>query len=407
MHTFDITKKPFIIFWELTRACMLACKHCRAKAQRKRHPDELTTDEVFSTLDQLAEFGQPYPLIVFTGGDPLMRDDIFEIVEHATKKGFRTAIAFSGTKLATKQRLEKLKDAGIARIAISLDGSNAEIHDFFRGVTGTFETSLEILRIARELEISTQINTTVSTYNLLDLPNIMRIGIENGVILWDVFFIVPTGRAKTEYMPSAQEFEDVLCWLYDVARETPLNVKSSAATHLRRVEYMRDQDSYDIETCELYQTLKNKLDEIKEEMGFGSRTGETTEGEIGEISESKAVVAGAHGRSMARDGIRRMMGITDGRGMFFISHVGEVYPSGFLPIVAGNVRENTLKNIYMTSKIFVELKDPDNLKGKCGRCEFRYLCGGSRARAYAMTGDYLAAEPRCIYKPRGGEIIIP
>ncbi len=396
MHTFDITKKPFIIFWELTRACMLACKHCRAKAQRKRHPDELTTEEVFSTLDQLAEFGQPYPLIVFTGGDPLMRDDIFEIVEHATRKGFRTAIAFSGTKLATKQRIEKLKEAGIARIAISLDGSNAEIHDFFRGVTGTFETSLEILRIASELEISTQINTTVSTYNLLDLPNIMRIGIESGVVLWDVFFIVPTGRAKAEYMPSAQEFEDVLCWLYDVARETPLNVKSSAATHLRRVEYMRDNGTYDLETGELYQTLKSKLEEIKEDIGFGN-----------ENIKTGTVVAGAHGRSMARDGIRRMMGITDGRGMFFISHVGEVYPSGFLPIVAGNVRESTLRNIYMTSKIFVELKNPDNLKGKCGMCEFRYLCGGSRARAYAMAGDYLAAEPRCIYKPRGGKVIIP
>ena len=399
MHTFDITKKPFIIFWELTRACMLACRHCRAKAQRKRHPDELTTDEVFSTINQLAEFGQPYPLIVFTGGDPLMRGDIFEIVEHATQKGFRTAIAFSGTKLATKRRLEKLKDAGIARIAISLDGSNPEIHDYFRGVSGTFETSLEILRAARELEISTQINTTVSTYNLLDLPNIMRIGLENGVVLWDVFFIVPTGRAKTEYMPSAQEFEDVLCWLYDVAKETPLNVKSSAATHLRRIEYMRDNGIYELETGDLYHTLMGKLEEVREDLDFNVDSDK-------ESSEAK-VVAGAHGRSMARDGIRRMMGITDGRGMFFISHVGEVYPSGFLPITAGNVRENTLKNIYMTSRVFVELKNPENLKGKCGRCEFRYLCGGSRARAYAMTGDYLAAEPRCIYRPKGSEPIIP
>lgn len=398
MHNLDITEKPFIVFWELTRACMLACRHCRARAQRKRHPDELTTEEVFSTINQLAEFGQPYPLIVFTGGDPLMRDDVFEIVQHATDKGFRTAIAFSGTKLATRQRLKKLREAGIARIAISLDGSNAEIHDYFRGVSGTFEMSLEILRIARELEISTQINTTVSTYNLLDLPNIMRIGVERGVVLWDVFFVVPTGRAKAEYMPSAQEFEDVLCWLYDVARETPLNVKSSAATHLRRVEYMRDSGAYNLKRGELYETLRRKLEEVKEDLGLKAES---------KAARTKAVVAGAHGRSMARDGIRRMMGITDGRGMFFISHTGEVYPSGFLPIVAGNVRENTLKNIYMTSRIFVDLKNPDNLKGKCGRCEFRYLCGGSRARAYAMTGDYLAAEPRCVYKPKGGEVIIP
>ncbi len=381
---YDLKKRPFIVFWELTRACLLACKHCRAKAQKKRHPDELTTEEAYRVVDQLKEFGEPYPLLVLTGGDPLMRDDVFDIIEYATKSRIRVAIAFSGTKLATKDKLEKLKEAGVSRIAISLDGSNEEIHDFFRGVGGTFETSLEILEMARELEISRQINTTVTTFNMHDLPNIMRIGIEYQVALWDIFFIVPTGRAKVEYMPSAQEFEDVLNFLYDVSKKTPLNVKSSAATHLRRIEYMRDKGIYDLPRGELYYELVESL------KGF--------EG------ESKKVVAGAYGRSLA-DGIRRMMGITDGRGMFFISHVGEVYPSGFLPIKAGNVREESLKDIYTKSKIFVELKDPNKLKGKCGMCEFRYICGGSRARAYAMTGDYLAAEPRCIYVPRGGEVI--
>jgi len=384
-HNFDLQQKPFIIFWELTRACLLACKHCRAKAQRERHPNELTTEEVFNVIEQITEFGKPYPLVVFTGGDPLMREDIFDIVEHATSKGIRTAIAFSGTKLATMERLEKLKEAGIARIAISLDGSKAEIHDYFRGIRGTFETSLEILEMARELDISRQINTTVTTFNIHDLPNIMKIGIENEIALWDVFFVVPTGRAKAEYMPSGREFEDVLNWLYDVGKETPLNVKSSAATHLRRIEYMRDEGIYNIEPGKLYHELRAKLEEIKKEMEIES--------------VEKPIVAGAHGRSLASDGIKRMTGITDGRGMFFISHVGEVYPSGFLPIVAGNVRQDTLKNIYMNSPIFQDLKDPDRLKGKCGKCEYRYMCGGSRARAYAMTGDYLAAEPRCIYKP--------
>ncbi len=376
---FDITKKPFIVFWELTRACMLACKHCRAKAQKKRHPDELTTEEAYKVVDQLREFGEPYPLLVITGGDPLMRDDVFDIIEYASKSGIRTAIAFSGTKLATKQRLEKLKEAGVARIAISLDGSTSEIHDYFRGVTGTFETSLEILEMAKEIGISRQINTTVTTFNMLDLPNIMRIGIDYEIALWDVFFIVPTGRAKVEYMPSSQEFEDVLNFLYDVSKLTPLNVKSSAATHLRRVEQMRDKGIYDLPRGELYYKLRSKLD------GFEAKP--------------KEIVSGAYGRSLA-DGIRRMMGITDGRGMFFISHIGEVYPSGFLPIQAGNVREKSLKEIYMNSKIFVELKNPDMLKGKCGICEYRRICGGSRARAYAMTGDYLAEEPRCIYIPK-------
>ncbi|AEA46501.1 TIGR04053 family radical SAM/SPASM domain-containing protein [Archaeoglobus veneficus] len=392
MHNFDIREKPFIIFWELTRACMLACKHCRARAQKERHPNELTTEEAFNVIEQITEFGKPYPLVVITGGDPLMRDDVFDIVSKATSKGIRTAIAFSGTTLATREKLEKMKDAGIARIAISLDGSRAEIHDYFRGIRGTFETSMEILDMAKELEISRQINTTVTTFNMSDLPKLVKICIEKEVALWDVFFVVPTGRAKAEYMPTAQQFEDILNWLYDVGKETPLNIKSSAATHLRRIEYMRDK-GIQPEFGELYYELRAKLDEIEDELGIEGN--------------SKPIVAGAHGRSLAADGIRRMMGITDGRGMFFISHVGEVYPSGFLPIVAGNVRETSLKEIYSKSKIFQDLKDPEKLKGKCGRCEFRYLCGGSRARAYAMTGDYLAAEPRCIYKPGKFELIKP
>lgn len=390
MHNFDIREKPFIIFWELTRACLLACKHCRAKAQKERHPDELTTEEAFNVIEQITEFGRPYPLVVITGGDPLMRDDVFEIISEATSKGIRTAIAFSGTKLATREKLELMKDAGIARIAISLDGSRAGIHDYFRGIRGTFETSMKILDMAKELEISRQINTTVTTFNMSDLPNLVKICIEKEVALWDVFFVVPTGRAKAEYMPSAQQFEDILSWLYDVGKETPLNVKSSAATHLRRIEYMRDK-GVQPEFGELYYELRAKLDEVEDELGIEGN--------------GKPIVAGAYSKSLAADGIRRMMGITDGRGMFFISHIGEVYPSGFLPIVAGNVRETSLKEIYMKSPVFQDLKDPEKLKGKCGKCEFRYICGGSRARAYAMTGDYLAAEPRCIYKPGKFELI--
>ncbi len=376
MH--KISDSPFIIFWELTRACMLACKHCRAKAIRKRNPNELTTEECFTVVDQLSEF-QPKPLIVFTGGDPLMRDDLVDIVEYAYEKGFRTAIAFSGTDRATEEKLEELKEAGIARIAISIDGSTAEKHDSFRGVNGTFEMSMKIIENAKNVGIPFQINTTVTRENIHDLPNIAKLCLEKGAIMWDVFFIVPTGRAKIELMPSPQEFEDVLCWLYDVSRKTGLNVKSSAATHLRRIELMRDKGIMP-KVSELYWELRKSLDEMPK-------------------GEGKRIVAGGYGRSMS-DGIRRAVGITDGRGMFFISHVGEVYPSGFLPIVAGNVREQNITEIYYKSEIFVQLKNPDNLKGKCGICEYRYVCGGSRARAYAIKGDYLAAEPCCIYQPR-------
>ncbi len=371
-------ESPFIVFWELTRACMLACKHCRAKAIRKRHPDELTTEECFKVIDQLSKFERK-PLIIFTGGDPLMRDDVVDIVSYAYDKGFRTAIAFSGTDKATKSKLEELRDAGIARIAISIDGSNPEVHDGFRGVKGTFEMSMRIIENAKEVGLPFQINTTVTKENIDDLPNIAKLCIDVGATMWDVFFVVPTGRARVELMPEPQEFEDILCWLYDVSRKTGLNVKSSAATHLRRIELMRDRGEMP-KVGELYYKLKESLKELPE-------------------GEGKKIVAGGYGRSMS-DGIRRALGITDGRGMFFISHVGEIYPSGFLPIVAGNVRERDVVDIYLNSEIFVKLRNPDNLKGKCGVCEYRRICGGSRARAYALTGDYLEAEPCCIYIPR-------
>ncbi len=391
---FDITKKPFIIFWELTRACLLACKHCRAKAQTKRHPDELSTRECYGVVEQILDFKKPYPLVIITGGDPLMRDDLFDIIDFMTSNGLRVAIAFSGTKLATKDKLEKMRSLGVSRIAISIDGSNPDIHDYFRGKTGTFEKSLEIIKDARDVDLPVQINTTVTNYNIPDLPNIMKLCIENEVVLWDVFFLVPTGRARADIMPSAQEFEDVLCWLYDVNKETPLNIKSSAACHLRRIEHMRDKGIYDIKLGEVYYKLRDKLESLERELGFGDYKGD------------KEIVTGAYGRSMS-DGIRRMTGITDGRGMMFISHIGEVYPSGFLPLTAGNIREQTLEEIYINSRIFRDLKDPNNLKGKCGICEYRFICGGSRARAYAMTGDYLAQEPRCVYVPKQKRDQIP
>lgn len=370
---------PFIVFWELTRACMLACKHCRAKAIRKRHPKELTTEECFGVIEQLAEFN-PKPLLIITGGDPLMREDIAEIIVYASQKGFRAAIAFSGTERATLGKLEELKDAGIARIAVSIDGSDEERHDSFRGVRGTFRMSMQVIENAKKVGIPFQINTTVTKDSIKDLPNIARLCIELEAIMWDVFFVVPTGRAKAEMMPTPQQFEDVLCWLYDLSRRTGLNIKSSAATHLRRIELMRDRGEMPA-VSELYWWLLDRIDDLPE--GIASQ-----------------IVAGGHGRSLSTDGIRRSVGITDGRGMLFISHVGEIYPSGFLPLVAGNVRERSVAEVYSNSEIFVNLRDPDRLKGKCGVCEYRKICGGSRARAYAIFGDYLAEEPCCIYVPK-------
>ncbi len=353
---------PFIVFWELTRACMLACKHCRAKAVTRRDPRELSTEECFDLIDEIAEFAKP--MIVFTGGDPLMREDLFDIVSYASKK-FRVSIAFSGTELASFERLEELKRAGVSRIAVSIDGLES-LHDEFRGIKGTFRKSVEVLKIAKDVGLSFQINTTVFKQNIAELPKVAKLCKDLNADMWDVFFLVPTGRAKVDLMPSAQEFEDILCWLYDLKKF--MNVKSSAAVHFRRIEVMRDRGEMP-KVSELYYRLLNETKEFGEAKSVKK-------------TDSRAFV-------------------TDGRGMFFISHIGEVYPSGFLQISAGNVREKSVREIYENSEIFVKLRDPNNLKGKCGVCEFRFICGGSRARAYALSNDYLAEEPCCIYNPKG------
>ncbi|MEM0021982.1 MAG: TIGR04053 family radical SAM/SPASM domain-containing protein [Archaeoglobaceae archaeon] len=353
---------PFIVFWELTRACMLACKHCRAKAITKRDPRELSTQECLDLIDEIAEFAKP--MIVFTGGDPLMREDLADIVSYASKK-FRVSIAFSGTELATIEKLEELKDAGVSRIAVSIDGIE-NTHDEFRGIKGTFRKSVEVLKSAKEVGLSFQINTTVVKQNIRELPKVAKLCKELNTDMWDVFFLVPTGRAKLDLMPNPQEFEDVLCWLYDLKKF--MNVKSSAAVHFRRIEVMRDRGEMP-RVSDLYYWLLKETRDLGEE------------------------------RKATKPEMRAF--VTDGRGMFFISHIGEVYPSGFLQISAGNVREKGVEEIYKNSEIFVKLRDPNNLKGKCGICEFRFICGGSRARAYALSNDYLAEEPCCIYTPRG------
>ncbi|MEM1579259.1 MAG: TIGR04053 family radical SAM/SPASM domain-containing protein [Archaeoglobaceae archaeon] len=351
---------PFIVFWELTRACMLTCKHCRAKAVKKRHPDELTTEECYGILDEIASFAKP--MIVFTGGDPMMRSDLIDIISYASKK-FRVSVAFSGTELATRRKLEELKEAGVSRIAISIDGTE-KTHDDFRGIKGTFKKSVEIAEGAKEIGLQFQVNTTVTKHNIHELPEIAKLCKGISAEMWDVFFLVPTGRAKVELMPTPQEFEDILCWLYDL--KSFMNVKSSAAVHFRRIENMRKNGVMPA-VGQLYYELLKKT-------SFG--------GEKKAEKESRAFV-------------------TDGRGMFFISHVGDVYPSGFLQISAGNVREKKIEDIYKKSELFVKLRDPNNLKGKCGICEYRFICGGSRARAYALSNDYLAEEPCCVYIPRG------
>jgi radical SAM protein len=358
----DFDSSPFIIIWETTQACDLACLHCRASAQPNRDRGELDTAAAKRLMDTARRFG--HPLFVLTGGDPLKREDTVELVEYGTSIGLRVAMTPSGTPLMTPEILSRVRDAGLARLAVSLDGSNAAIHDRFRGVSGSFDWTVRMLDVARQLGISTQINTTISTHNLHDIEPIVDLITTLGVTLWSVFFIVPTGRARASDLTTADQFEYVFNRLYDLSTTASFDIKTTAAPHYRRVVLQR-------------QVAARRA---------GEHTGQAT-----------PLTAGI-GFSLA-DGVGRARGVNDGNGFVFISHRGEIYPSGFLPVSAGNVRTHDLVDVYRNSTLFRDLRDTDKLEGKCGVCEYRKVCGGSRARAYATTGNYLASDPYCAYIP--------
>lgn len=372
-------ERPFIVIWEVTRACALRCVHCRAEAQYARDPRELNTEESMRLIDDVAALGSP--LFVLTGGDPLMRPDLFELAAYAAKsKGLRVALTPSATPKVTREAVRRAKEAGIARWAFSLDGSRADIHDRFRGMNGSFELTMRGISYLRDEQIPLQINTTVSRHNLSDLEAIAeRVG-ETGAVLWSVFFLVPTGRAAKEDMISAEEHEEVMRWMSRSEPHWPFGVKTTEAPHYRRV---------------LIQAGSGRRFQ-GDDAPFGDTDG---------ASGGKTNGAPAHrlsGRPIAEraDRIgRALRPVNDGDGLVFISHIGEVYPSGFLPVVCGNVREQPLSSIYRESPVMRALRDKSLLKGKCGVCEFRGVCGGSRARAFALTGDYLESDPACAYTP--------
>lgn len=360
----DFHQDPFIVIWELTRACQLKCLHCRAEAQYKRDPRELSFEESKKLVDQIYELNNP--MLVFTGGDPLMRSDVFDIAEYAIKKGIRVSMTPSATPNVTKEAIRKAKDVGLSRWAFSLDGPTAEIHDHFRGTEGSFELTIERIKYLHELEIPVQINTVISKYNIHELEAMAELVKQLDCTLWSVFFLVPTGRGQIKDMISPIEHEKVFKWLYQLSKTVPFDIKTTAAQHYRRVVIMQKQREISGEAAEL--RYLNTL---------------TSQGKTGSI-----------------DGLGRApKGVNDGNGFVFISHIGDVYPSGLLPVKAGNVRETELKDIYRDSPVFQALRNPDGFKGKCGVCEYRYVCGGSRSRAYALTGDYLESEPSCVYIP--------
>ena len=352
----DTDERPFVLIWELTQACELACKHCRAEAEPQRHPDELTTAEGKELLADAATFGDGQ-LVVLSGGDPLARDDVIELIKYGTEQGLRMTMTPSGTGSLTRERIADMAAAGLKRMAVSLDGKNDTSHDEFRQEAGSFEQTITAAKAATEEGLPLQINTTVCQETVGELPEIRDLVDELGAVLWSVFFLVPVGRGAVLDPIDPETAETVMEWLHEVQSEASFGIKTTEAPHYRRVALQQKQvDNQD---------------------------------------------------RMKPDGIGRRTGITAGDGFAFVSHIGDVYPSGFLPRSAGNIRETGIVDIYQNAPLFTNLRQKNALKGKCGACPFRRVCGGSRSRAYAHTGDPLESDPLCSFVPEGYDGPLP
>ncbi len=368
----DFDETPFVSIWETTRACDLACKHCRAEAISEPLPGELTHDEGRGLLRQIAEMGTP--ICVLSGGDPAKRPDLFELIRYGKVLGMRMATIPAATSMISRELVKGLKEAGLDQMAMSLDGPTAEVHDTFRGVPGAFDLTMRGARLAAEEELPLQINTVFSSFNWEYFDEIAALVRKLGVVFWEVFFLVPMGRGAALRQMNARQYEELFGRLAAFGHSVDFIVKITEAPQYRRF---------------LIQQRKK----------------ERREGEAAGHPGAAAAGKGALPAHMTRDfgpggsiGLAPK-GVNSGNGHLFVSYCGDVYPSGFLPLKCGNVREQPLAEIYREHKVFKELRDPDLLEGKCGYCEYRNICAGSRARAFAMTGNYLAEEPFCDYDP--------
>lgn len=355
----DFHHSPMLVFYEVTQACDLACRHCRACAQSGPHPEELRTDQAKALITQFASFPRR-PLLVLTGGDPLKRPDIDALVRHAAKCRLEIAMTPSATPLATASAIARLRDMGVGRFAVSLDSSDEATHDAFRGVPGSFSRTLEIMRDARALGVPVQVNTTISRRNVHQVDAMADLIAAEGIVLWSVFFLIPVGRGAVEERIRAEEYEEVFEKLWSHAQRQRYAIKTTEAHHYRRFVLQRRGDSR-----------------------LNAPSAESAPRDAGSGDSRR----------------RTPLGINDGRGVLFVSHTGRVFPSGFLPLECGRFPSQSVVEIYQRHPVFLSLREPDQLHGKCGVCEFRQVCGGSRARAYAVTGDVLGPEPDCAYVP--------
>lgn len=353
----DFDRAPFVVFYEVTQACDLTCQHCRACAEPQAQPGELDAQQSRELLGQLARF-EPQPVVVLTGGDPLKRKDLESLVAFGTSLGLEMAVTPSATPLLTRHALESLARAGVKRIALSLDGAEAKTHDAVRGFAGSFATTLRAMADARQLGLPVQVNTTLTRDNLHELEPLARLLASQGIILWSVFFLVPTGRAAAARRLAPEQYEEAFAALWQESLRQPYAIKTTEAPHYRRHVM-----------------------------------------EISGASTARARMGVPTSPEMPRPP-RAPLGANDGKGVMFISHTGQIYPSGFLPVLAGIFPAQSPVEVYRDAPVFRALRDTNRLKGKCGRCEYRQICGGSRARAFALTGNAFAEEPDCAYQPR-------
>lgn len=350
-------KGPHVVAWESTVACNLACIHCRASAQTTPEPDEMTTAEVFDLIDQLVEFGRP--IFVISGGEPLMRPDIFEIAAYGTQQGLRVAVSPNGT-LLEPEAVRKLKAAGVKRISVSIDGATASRHDAIRGVPGAFSAAMEGLAACRTEGLGFQLNTTVMRQTRDDLHGVRDLAVQIGAEAWHLFMLVPTGRGKIDDEVSPEEYEQILHEIYGMTVNSPIPIRVTCGPHFMRIVAQNRRHNQ---------------------------------------GQPNLVRPSGNGRSHPRGMDSTTRGCLAGDGYCFVSYRGDVTPCGYFPVVAGNLRNSSLRDIYLGSALFRSLRDLDHFQGKCGVCEFVRVCGGCRARALSLTGNYLAEEPYCIYQP--------
>jgi len=401
-HNHAGENKARLVFWEVTKGCNLRCIHCRASATELSSPKDLSTHTALGIIDQIAEAANP--ILVLSGGEPLYRSDIFQLARYATDKGLRVALATNGT-LVTKDVARMIVDSGVKRVSISLDGADAATHDTFRGIPGAFDAATQGLRNLKSLGMSVQINMTIARHNAKQLPDVLQLAKSLGADALHTFLLVPVGCGvdiAAEQMVAPEEYEKMLNWFYDESLKGGIELKATCAPHyFRVVRQRRAAERRSAEAAASAAAVKLETPDPASigptEMIMPGGTG------ISLRPQGTGHPAGKHtGHPSGHPSDMNAMtkGCLAGTGVCFVSHEGEVFPCGYLPVIAGDLRKQRFADIWENSVVFNELRDTGNLKGKCGCCEFRNVCMGCRARAFAASGDYMSEEPFCVYEPR-------